>query len=162
MKTIITFSVTVLFFCIVSVSNAQDFYVYPAKGQSQEQTEKDKFECYGWAKNQTGFDPMQVPTASSPPPAPEAQQGGVGRGAVGGAVGGAVIGAIAGDAGTGAAIGAVGGGLIGGMRRNEQRQREQHNRQQWEQQQTQQYAQARTSYNRAYVACLEARGYSVK
>ena len=33
-----------------NVTVAQDFYAYPAKGQSSEQTEKDKFECYGWAK----------------------------------------------------------------------------------------------------------------
>jgi hypothetical protein len=46
---------------------AQDLIVFPAKGQSQEQMEKDKFECYGWAKQQTGFDPMQ-----SQPPAPAA------------------------------------------------------------------------------------------
>ena len=42
---------------------AQDLMIYPAKGQSQDQMEKDKFECYSWAKGQTGFDPMQVPTA---------------------------------------------------------------------------------------------------
>jgi len=34
--------------------------VYPAQGQSNEQMEKDKFECYGLAKNQSGFDPMQM------------------------------------------------------------------------------------------------------
>lgn len=162
MRTIITLSVSIFVFCFTSALFAQDFYIYPSEGQSQEQLEKDKFECYTWAKNETGFDPMQLPTASSPPPAQEAQQGGVGRGAVTGALGGAAIGAIAGDAGKGAAIGAVGGGLIGGARRSEQVRREEHNRQQWEQQQAQQYAQARTSYNRAYVACLEARGYSVK
>lgn len=162
MKSCIITIIFVLSIGFAASANAQDFYIYPSEGQSQEQIEKDKFECYTWARNETGFDPMQLPTASSPPPAQEAPQGGVGRGAVGGALGGAAIGAIAGDAGKGAAIGAVGGGLIGGARRSEQRQREQHNRQQWEQQQAQQYAQARTSYNRAYVACLEARGYSVK
>ena len=28
---------------------ASDLFVYPKAGQSAEQTEKDKFECYGWA-----------------------------------------------------------------------------------------------------------------
>ena len=28
--------------------------IYPAKNQSNEQTEKDKFACYSWAKGQTG------------------------------------------------------------------------------------------------------------
>ena len=67
---------------------AQDLVIYPAKGQSQEQLDKDKYECYSWAKQQTGFDPMQQPKATEPPPQQQAQQGGVGRGAVrGGAVG---------------------------------------------------------------------------
>ena len=37
---------------------AQELMIYPAKNQSNEQTEKDKFACYSWAKGQTGFDPM--------------------------------------------------------------------------------------------------------
>ena len=49
---------------------ADDLYVFPAKGQSQEQTERDKYECYQWAKRQTGFDPMQAPRATSAPPSP--------------------------------------------------------------------------------------------
>jgi hypothetical protein len=43
---------------------AQDLMIYPAKGQSQDQMEQDKYQCYSWAKGQTGFDPMQVPTAT--------------------------------------------------------------------------------------------------
>ena len=60
---------------------AQDPIIYPNKGQSSEQQEKDKFDCYTWAKGQTGFDPMQVPTATTAPPQEGAQQGGVVRGA---------------------------------------------------------------------------------
>jgi hypothetical protein len=112
------------FFIVVVVTVppvfAQDPIIYPNKGQSVEQQEKDKSECYMWAKQQTGFDPMQTPTATSPPPAQEAPQGGVGRGAARGALVGVTAGAIAGDAGKGAAIGAASGALIGGMRRNDQ------------------------------------------
>lgn len=148
----------------VTTSFAQDFFVYPANGQSQEQTEQDKFQCYNWAKNESGFDPMALPTASSPPPRSDTPQGtGVGGGAVRGAAAGAIIGQIAdGKAGEGAAIGAIAGGLFGGARRSRQHQSDQAQRQQWEQQQANQYAQARSQYNRAYVACLEARGYSVR
>jgi hypothetical protein len=142
--------------------NAQELMIYPAKGQSAEQQEKDKFECYGFAKSQSGFDPMAPPTTQTAPPPQEAQQGGVGRGAVTGGLGGALIGAIAGDTKKGAAIGAVGGGLLGGARRSEQKQREAHNRQQWEQRETQTYSQNRNNYNRAYAACLEGRGYTVR
>jgi predicted lipid-binding transport protein (Tim44 family) len=120
---------------------AQELMIYPAKGQSEKQQEKDKFECYGFAKSQSGFDPMALPTASTAPPPKEAPKGGVGRGAVGGGLGGALIGAIAGDTKKGAAIGAVGGGLLGGARSSEQRRREEHNQQQWEQTETQQYNQ---------------------
>ena len=45
---------------------ADDMYVYPQKGQSNKQMEKDKYECYGWAKKKTGFDPMAAPTATAP------------------------------------------------------------------------------------------------
>lgn len=158
-------TIFVIVLCSLSTSAlyAQDFFVYPAKGQSPEQTEKDKFECYNWAKNETGFDPMQMPTATRPPPQKEQER----MGAVGGAATGAVVGGIAsgilgGDVGTAAAAGAVGGGLIGGMRRSDQRKREEAAQRQWEQEQTQKYASGRSAYNRAYVACLDARGYSVK
>lgn len=141
---------------------AQEFMIYPAQGQSQEQMEKDKFECYSWAKNQTGFDPMQLPQAAAPPPKKDAPKGGVVRGGARGAAVGAVGGAIAGNAGKGAAIGAATGGLLGGMRRQDQKRQEQQAQKQWEQEQVNAYAQKRNAYNRAYSACLEGRGYTVK
>ena len=141
---------------------AQEMYIYPEKGQSADQQEKDKYECYSWAKKETGFDPMKVPTATEPPPQKEAKKGGVGRGAVRGGLVGLGVGAIAGDAGKGAAIGAVSGGLIGGMRRQDQKRQEAQAEQQWADEQTAQYAQHRSQYNRAYAACLEGRGYRVK
>ena len=146
---------------------AQEIIVYPAKGQSNDQMEKDKFECYSWAKGQTGFDPMQMPTASSPPPSQERKSVGrstVGGGLLGGA-GGAVIGGIAGGskgARKGAAIGGLSGGAIGGMRSSRQNRQSDQQRQQWEQQQANQYMQQRNAYNRAYSACLEGKGYTVK
>ena len=35
----------------------QEMIIYPAKGQSQEQLDKDRYECHVWAVSQTGFDP---------------------------------------------------------------------------------------------------------
>jgi len=147
---------------VVGLSSAQDLYVYPAQGQSAEQQEQDKFQCYEYARKTTGFDPMQTPQASAPPPATEAPQGGAAAGAVKGGVGGALIGAIAGNTKKGAAIGAATGGLLGGVRRSEQKTREENARRQWEQDQVGQYSQNRSNYNRAYSACLEGRGYTVK
>ncbi|NIS78930.1 MAG: hypothetical protein GTO14_01610 [Anaerolineales bacterium] len=142
---------------------AQELIVYPSQGQSQEQMEKDKFECYTWAKQQTGFDPMQIPQASQPPPQQEAPQGGAVRGAARGAAVGTVVGGIAGgEWGKGAAAGAAGGALLGGMRRQDQRRQQQQAQKQWEEQQVAEYTQKRNAYDRAYSACLEGKGYTVK
>ena len=34
--------------------------IYPAKGQSSEQQQKDEGECMVWARNETGVDPTAV------------------------------------------------------------------------------------------------------
>jgi hypothetical protein len=146
----------------LSTSLAQEMVIYPANNQSPEQLEKDKFECYGWAKQQSGFDPMAPPTTTTAPPQKEAQKGGVGRGAVRGGLGGAAIGAIAGDTKKGAKIGVVSGALIGGARRRDQKRQQQQAQQQWEQQEVQKYQAGRNNYNRNFAACMEGRKYTVK
>jgi outer membrane lipoprotein SlyB len=158
-KIVIACLVLMIFFPLAA--QAQDPIVYPAKGQSNEQMEQDKFQCYNWAKQETGFDPMQVPTATSAPPPQQSEGPGVVGGAGRGALGGLAVGAIAGDARKGAAIGAASGGLIGGMRRNDARRQNQQQQQQWANQQTANYANQRHNYNRAYSACLGGRGYTV-
>ena len=132
-------------------------YVYPAKGQSAEQQKKDEYACYDWAKQQSGFDPMQAGSQPAAAPPPE-KKGGRLRGGARGALGGAVIGGIAGDAGKGAAIGATAGVVVGGARQRQE------NEQQQEATQQQQAATSdlQQSYQRAYGACLEGRGYTVK
>jgi hypothetical protein len=157
---IICISVLIIFF-FTGVTRAQDPIVFPAKGQSQEQMEKDKFECYTWAKQQTGFDPMQVPTASAPPPQQKAGQGGTLKGAAVGAGAGALI-KRKGSRSKGAATGALVGGVLGGARQSQKNSQDQQARQQWERQQANEYAQKRNTYNRAYGACLEGKGYTVK
>ncbi len=160
----------ILFFpvFIAGTAVAQDLMIYPAKGQSQDQMEKDKFECYSWAKGQTGFDPMQMPTATAPPPSKQATSstaGGAVKGGVGGGLLGAGVGAIAGGskgARKGAAIGAVSGGAIGGVRSSSQQKRDRQAQKEGEQQQANQYMQKRNTDNRAYSACLEGKGYTVK
>jgi len=157
-----------VFALVAGPALAQEFIIYPAKGQSQEQMEKDKFECYTWAKGQTGFDPMEMPTATSAPPPKEAKSstaGGVVKGGVGGGLLGAGVGAIAGGgkgAKKGAAIGAVSGGAIGGVRSSSQQKKDEEARKRWEQEQVAAYTQKRNTYNRAFSACLEGRGYTVK
>ena len=163
---IIVVLLTLLAFAAGSVL-AQELIIYPAQGQSQDQLEKDKFECYTWARGQTGFDPMQMPTASSPAPSQEKKSvgGSALRSGVAGGVGGAVIGGIAGgrsSARRGAAIGGLTGCAIGGTRSSRQNRQAEQERKQWEQQQANQYMRQRNDYNRAYSACLSGRGYTVK
>jgi hypothetical protein len=134
---------------------AADLYVYPAQNQSAEQQEKDKYDCYQFGKTQTGFDPMAPQTATAPPPE---KKGGALRGAAGGALVGAAVGAVAGDTGKGAGYGAAAGGAIGLVRKNKSEKEQE----QYQQQQQQTAATQRSNYDRAYSACLEGRGYTVK
>ncbi len=130
--------------------------IYPAKGQSAQQQQKDEGECHAWAKQNTGIDPAAL--AAAPPPQQSGSTLGSGdraAGALRGAAGGALIGAIAGDTGTGAGIGAVAGTMAGGR---QARQKQSAQNQQSQAQQQQQL----DTYNRAVGACLEARGYTVK
>jgi hypothetical protein len=140
-------------------------YIYPQKGQSEATQEKDRYECYGWAKKQSGFDPMAPPTTSTPPPPQGGPSpvGGAVRGGAAGAAVGAVGGAVAGGkAGKGAAIGAATGGLLGGMGTASRNAQSQSDRRRWEQQEAARYASARGEYNRAFAACMEGRGYTVR
>lgn len=154
---------------------AQQLYIYPDKGQSQEQQNQDRFECHQWAVQQTGFDPStyQAATPNSRPTPPVARADGPDinpvTGAAGGAAMGAVGGAIAGNAGQGAAIGAGIGavaGLLSSISRSNREQKQQAQEQQRQlAEQAKQRAdvqQQRTDYNRAMAACLEGRGYTVK
>lgn len=80
-------------------ASGEDLIVFPGKRQTQQQIERDKFDCYSWAKTQAGFDPMQTPAPAQPPPPqppPGAAAGGAVRGGAGGMALGAAIGGIAG------------------------------------------------------------------
>ena len=138
---VIKSALVALFFAVflVSLAQAQEIIVYPAKGQSNDQMEKDKFECYSWAKGQTGFDPMEMPKATAPPPSKKATSstaGGAVKGGVGGGLLGAGVGAIAGGkkgAKKGVVIGGLSGGAIGGIRSSSQQKQDRQAQKQWEQ-----------------------------
>jgi hypothetical protein len=157
----LVFGLSLLFFSAVMAGNAvaQGVVAYPAKGQSQQQMEKDKGECYSWAKGQTGFDPAQASAGSQAPPPSQPVGGERIKGAARGAAVGAVVGEIANDdAGKGAAAGAAGGAMVGGMQQR-QKKRQQADAQQ---QQSAATSQKQNEYNKAFGACMEGRGYTVK
>lgn len=153
-------------FLLISLSfgngMAQETIIYPAQGQTQEQLDKDKGECFTWAKQQTGFDPMQQPQATAPPPQQQSSKGKIMRGGAKGALLGVTAGVITGNPRKGAKIGAATGTFAGGVRKLDQQKKQDQTNQQYAQQEASNYAQTRDEYNRASSACLEGRGYSVK
>lgn len=152
---------SILTLLLTTTINAQEPVIYPAQGQTQEQLDKDKYECYNWAKQQSGFDPMQTQQATAPPPQ-QPKRGGAIRGSVGGAIVGTTVGAITGNPRRGAHVGAATGAVVGAGRQAGQNAQQQQAQQQAAQQQAATYAQDRDGYNRAHGACMEGRGYTVK
>jgi Glycine zipper len=149
------------FLGLAATASAQS-YVYPNRGQSPQQQEFDRGQCYSWAVQQSGFDPANPQVASAaPPPSAGPPQGGMFRGAAGGAALGAVGGAIGGNAGKGAAIGAGVGALFGGFRRMRWMEEEQQQQQSYQMQQQSSLAAGHANYNRAFSACMTGRGYTV-
>jgi len=144
-----------------------EIYFYPNKGQSTAQQDRDRYECYLWSRQQTGFDPsaaqlaphQRVRVVPTVPP---------GHDTAAGAVTGAVIGAVVSPPNRsveGAVVGAVAGAVAGAASdaaRQEQVEREQirHNRRAT--QRSARIEQQASSYRRAMSACLEGRGYAVQ
>lgn len=141
-------------------------YFYPKRGQSAEQQNRDRYECYLWAVKQTGFDPSQPNLAPqqqvqvTPVPAP-------GHDTAVGALTGAAIGAAVsepGERGGGAVLGAITGAMIGAVSdsaRQQQAQRLQDSYNQASAADQAQIARQARDYRRAMAACLEGRGYAV-
>lgn len=152
----------------VATPPSTEVYFYPTKGQSKAQQERDRYECYLWAKEQTGFDPsapnlaphQRVRVVPTRPPGEDVKAG-----AITGAVMGAVI-ARPGEEAEGAVKGAIAGAIVGAAAESA---REQQTRQIEAQRQAQldaQYAarleQQASNYRRAMSACLKGRGYEVR
>lgn len=136
-------------------------YTYPSRGQSPQQEQTDRGQCYTWAVQQSGFDPANPQIPSGPPPVAGAPQGGMFRGAAGGAAIGAIGGAIGGNAGEGAAIGAAAGGLFGGMRRRSWEEQQEAQQNAYQERQESMLSQGRGSFNQAFAVCMTGRGYTV-
>ena len=157
-------------------------FAYPKNKQTADQQLKDENQCFASAKQQTGIDPQAPPQATKTEEQKKAEQqaaadnakqarGGRVRGAARGAAGGAAVGAIADDeAGKGAAAGATAGAMVGGAKqRQANKAAKQQAAQATAQQQQQEEAQAKAqhqqgidTFKRAYSACMESRGYSIK
>jgi hypothetical protein len=140
----------------------QRVFVYPANGQSPEQTDRDRYECHVWAVQQTGVDPSRADASAyervvvqpaNPP----------GSGAVAGAIGGAIIGSIIGgprNAGAGLLIGGATGAVVGSAADANAQAQAQQTQAQYNQSAAAGRARA-DSYRRAISACLQGRGYTI-
>jgi hypothetical protein len=140
------------------ISSGLKLYVFPAKNQTKQKQKEDEFECYKWAVQQSGIDPLNLPKVQAAP-AETGPTGGAVVGAAKGAAAGVAIGAIAGDAGKGAAIGAVAGGLAG-RRAGKQQQAQQNQQAQAAAAKSEQ--DMKDSFIKAFSVCLEGKGYTIK
>jgi hypothetical protein len=141
-------------------------FVYPGSGQDAAKQGQDENECYLWARGQTGIDPTAPPTQAA---AVEAPKGGAVKGAARGAAKGATVGAISDerhygdegslDAGEGAAAGAAVGAAKG---RRAQKKAGKQAEAQAQQTAQAQDVQKKDTFKKAWGACLEGRGYSLK
>ncbi|WP_276391860.1 glycine zipper family protein [Eudoraea chungangensis] len=140
------------------VNKKVDMYVFPANGQTEEQISKDENDCYQWAVQQSGIDPLNPPNVEAAQ-VESGPDGSAVSGAARGALAGVAIGAIAGDAGTGAAIGAVAGGLGGhrASRVGRAKQQEANN-----QAASNAEVDMINSFKKAYSVCLQGKGYTVQ
>jgi hypothetical protein len=146
--TLTLFAAVLAMSCLPPVAMAQKPSAYPAKGQDAERQTLDDAQCQTWAKQDTGIDPAAV--AATPPPA-TGPQGERVAGAARGAAAGVVIGDSSKSARTGATVGVLAGGHQARKKQAAQAQ----------QAQTAQ-AQSLDTYYRAYGACMQSRGYTVK
>lgn len=155
---------------VAASANPGDLYVYPAKGQSNAQLKKDRYECYLWASKTTGFDPTNANPQQQQArlvrvPVHNEKQGATIAGTVIGAIAGAALGGDGRDQGQAAVAGAAVGTMIGatveqqGEIKARQKAHEQAERIARQQQSEQN---GMDNYRRAFTACLEGRGYVVK
>lgn len=143
---------------------ATQVFVYPSKGQSAEQLDRDRYECYRWAVEQTAFDPSQVALAphqrvevvAMPEPGTES--------AVGAIIGAAVGAAISHPRHTaeGAIVGAMIGGLMGAASEAERARQAQALSRRFGERENAWLERQSNAYRRALTACLEGQGYTVK
>lgn len=117
-------------------SQVPAYVVSPAKGQTAQQMDNDKFNCNLQAQKQTDYNPDKALTEGALVGLLVGGAAGAGLGAAAGAAGGIV--------GTGASVGAIAGGGIGATLGGSYF-----------------YDKDLNQTQRAYYACLETRGYTL-
>lgn len=145
-----------------------EVYAYPQAGQTPERQRRDRYECYNWSVEQTGFDPGRLPANSTAPMVRVQPDPPAGHDTAVLAATGAIIGAAVSNphnAGAGAAVGAVVGAITGAAsdsaRQDEARRIEDSENARISSNQERINRRAE-EYRRAFAACMEARGYAIR
>jgi hypothetical protein len=138
-----------------AVEDLRALEVQGQRGQSLEQTRRDRYECHNWAVEQSGETPIAVPADDSGPSDAERERRRerVDRAIVGAAIG-AGIGGLLGngrrrDADERVLVGAAAGAAIGAASAGRGEREDE-------------AAVEPSDYLRALTACLEGRGYLVR
>jgi len=141
-----------------SIAKSLGLYAFPPDGKDTAAQEADEIACFKWAKEQTGYDPMN-PTQVQAVQVDKSIDGTAIGTAARGAAAGAIIGSISGDLGKGAAYGAVIGGLRGRRAKvvGDRQQQQQANRAADAAEQN-----MAADYNKAFSVCMEGKGYTIK
>jgi len=141
-----------------TISQSLGLYAFPPEGKDAAAQEADEMACFKWAKEQTGYDPMN-PTQVQAAQVDKSADGTAVVGAAKGAAAGAAIGSISGDMGKGAAYGAIIGGISGrrAKKMGDQQQQQQANQAAAAAQQN-----LAADYNKAFTVCMEGKGYTIK
>jgi hypothetical protein len=139
----------------VAVEDLAALEVAGQRGQSLEQTRRDRYECHNWAVEQTGETPLGAPAqeAEARAAADAVRRKRVDRALLGAAIG-AGLGSVVGQdhyeySGENVLAGAAVGAVIGAA--TVRKPREQASK-----------AEQPSDYLRALTACLEGRGYSLR
>lgn len=143
-----------------ALASSVGLFVYPAEAQTKEKQEQDDYQCFSWAKDETGHDPMTDRKAETVAAKKPGMNGSGVKGALRGAARGAILGEVFDDdAGKGAEI----GGTLGVMQgRKKSRANAQQAAASANQNNAAAFSEEQTNFKKAMSICLEARGYSVK
>jgi len=141
-------------FCVTAAAvDLSQLQVTPQRGQSADQTRRDRYECHNWAVEQTGEVPTTMPAPNQDAVDAAKRADRIARIATGAAIGAGLGGLFGGghnpgeDMLKGAAVGSVVGVASGAVHDKKQ--------------QKQAGPETGTDYLRALSACLEGRGYTV-
>lgn len=153
-RTLVTALIGSLFFAAIEMP--AEIHTYPARGQSQEQQDRDAWECHQWAVTDTGIDPLAMAEQETAPAAKQTESVATGmrKGIFHGLISGAIRG---GDFARTTPIGAGIGALMA-LRRHRKAMEEQHEAYQ------QAYAARQkklATYDDAFGACMKGRGYTI-